>query len=117
VGGEWVYSYVVGASSGAQVALRLSMRSHIWCLCGRLCRSIDLVLFPLLFLMTVGLIVSESRMDRKHSTELQEPFRWLTPRFDFLFLAGASWPPNLRRDRRSDIHHGPTTLGKVKHCV
>jgi hypothetical protein len=30
--------------------------------------------FPLLFLVTVVLIVSESRTWEKHSTELQEPF-------------------------------------------
>jgi hypothetical protein len=35
-----------------------------------------------------------------------------------LGLTSCSWlehhePPNLRRSRRSAIHHGPTTLGEV----
>jgi hypothetical protein len=47
-GGVWVNSYVVRASSGAQVALRIGMRSHVD-VC-RLCRSIGLVLFSLALL-------------------------------------------------------------------
>jgi hypothetical protein len=43
-----VNSYVVRASSGAQVALRIGMRSHVD-VC-RLCRSIGLVLFSLALL-------------------------------------------------------------------
>jgi hypothetical protein len=43
-----VYSYVVGASSSAQVALRIGMRNHVD-VC-RLCRSIGLVLCSLALL-------------------------------------------------------------------
>ena len=77
MGGEWVYSYVVGASSGAQVALRCGVRCHLDGFSLRLCRSIVLLLSPLLFCMIVirdGIFVNESRNVRKHSTKSLEPF-------------------------------------------